>query len=170
MDCSTSDFSDFTVSKSLLKLMSIESVILSNHFILCHPLLLLPSVFPNIKERVSFQKASACAFWAPKPNNFSTRGVWGCLLLHVILQHITCIRMFQWVGSLHPVAKVIIGLLSCTVSHFSRVPMDYSLLGSSVHSISQAILEWVAISSGGFEGFSVALCHFSCRVFCCVHS
>ena len=39
----------FTVSKSLLKFMSIESVILSNCLILCHPLLLLPSIFPSIK-------------------------------------------------------------------------------------------------------------------------
>ena len=38
----------FTVSLSFLKLMSIESVILSNHLILCHPLL-LPSVFPSIR-------------------------------------------------------------------------------------------------------------------------
>ena len=33
----------------LLKLMSIESVIPSNHLILCHPLLLLPSIFPSIR-------------------------------------------------------------------------------------------------------------------------
>ena len=33
----------------LLKLMSIESVMPSNHLILCHPLLLLPSIFPNIR-------------------------------------------------------------------------------------------------------------------------
>ena len=39
----------FTISKSLLKLMSIESMMPSNHLILCHPLLLLPSVFPSIK-------------------------------------------------------------------------------------------------------------------------
>ena len=38
-----------TNSHSLLKLMSIESVMPSNHFILCHPLLLLPSVFPSIR-------------------------------------------------------------------------------------------------------------------------
>ena len=36
-------------SQSLLKLMSIESVIPSNHLILCHPLLLLPSIFPSIR-------------------------------------------------------------------------------------------------------------------------
>ena len=39
----------FTVFLSLLKLMSIESVMPSNHLILCHPLLLLPSIFPSIK-------------------------------------------------------------------------------------------------------------------------
>jgi len=35
--------------QSLLKLMSIQSVMISNHLILCHPLLLLPSIFPNIR-------------------------------------------------------------------------------------------------------------------------
>ena len=38
-----------TKSRSLLKLMSIESVMPSNHLILCHPLLLPPSIFPNIR-------------------------------------------------------------------------------------------------------------------------
>ena len=38
-----------TNSQSLLKLMSIQSVMLSNHIILCHLLLLLPSVFPSIR-------------------------------------------------------------------------------------------------------------------------
>ena len=37
------------ISRSLLKLMSIESVMRSNHLILCHPLLLLPSLFPSIR-------------------------------------------------------------------------------------------------------------------------
>ena len=38
-----------TNSQSLLKLISIESVMQSNHFTLCHPLLLLPSIFPSIR-------------------------------------------------------------------------------------------------------------------------
>ena len=38
-----------TNSQSLLKLMSIKSVMPSNHLILCHPLLFLPSVFPSIR-------------------------------------------------------------------------------------------------------------------------
>ena len=40
----------FTVSLSLLKLMSLESVMLSNHLILCQPLLLLSSIFPSIRN------------------------------------------------------------------------------------------------------------------------
>ena len=39
----------FIISWSLLKLMSIESVMPSNHLILCHSLLLLPSIFPSIR-------------------------------------------------------------------------------------------------------------------------
>ena len=42
-------FPSFTISRSLLKLISTESVMPSNHLILCHPLLLLPSVFPSIR-------------------------------------------------------------------------------------------------------------------------
>ena len=38
-----------TNSRSLLKLMSVESVVASNHLILCHPLLLLPSILPSIR-------------------------------------------------------------------------------------------------------------------------
>ena len=48
----------FTISPSLLKLMSIESVMLSNHLILCHPLLLLPSMFPTI--RVFSNESAVC--------------------------------------------------------------------------------------------------------------
>ena len=51
----------FTTSQSLLKLMSIESVMPSNHVILCHPLLLLPSVFPSI--RVFSNESALCIKW-----------------------------------------------------------------------------------------------------------
>ena len=49
MDCSTPGSLSFTVSWSLLRFMSIEPVMPSNHLILCRPLLLLPSVFPSIR-------------------------------------------------------------------------------------------------------------------------
>ena len=48
MDCRQASLS-ITNSQSLLKFMSIESVMPSNHLILCHPLLLPPSIFPSIK-------------------------------------------------------------------------------------------------------------------------
>ena len=48
MDCSTPGFPVITNSRSLLKLMSIESVMPSNHLILCHSFILLPSIFPSI--------------------------------------------------------------------------------------------------------------------------
>ena len=46
MDCSTPGSLSFTISQSLLQLMSTESVMPSNHLILCHPLLFLPQSFP----------------------------------------------------------------------------------------------------------------------------
>ena len=58
----------FTISQSLLKLMSIELVMPSNHFILCHPLLLLPSIFPSIRV---FSKESALRIRWPKYWSFS---------------------------------------------------------------------------------------------------
>ena len=57
-----------TNSQSLLKLMSIESGMPSNHLILCHPLLLLPSIFPSI--RVFTNESALCMRW-PKYWSFS---------------------------------------------------------------------------------------------------
>ena len=53
----------FTISQSLLKLMSIESVMPFNHLNLCHPLLLLPSIFTNIRD---FSNESALCIRWPK--------------------------------------------------------------------------------------------------------
>ena len=57
-----------TNSRSLPKLMSIESVMPSNHLILCRPLLLLPSIFPSI--RVLSNESVLCIRW-PKYWSFS---------------------------------------------------------------------------------------------------
>ena len=58
----------FTISRSLLKLTSIESVMPSNHLILCRPLLLLPSIFPSIRV---FSIESALHVTWPKDWSFS---------------------------------------------------------------------------------------------------
>ena len=58
----------FTIYWSLLKLMSIESMMPSNHLIICHPLLLLPSIFPSIRV---FSKESVLHIRWPKYWSFS---------------------------------------------------------------------------------------------------
>ena len=58
----------FAISRSFLKLMSIESMMPSNHLTLCCPLLCLPSVFPGI--RVFFNELALCIRW-PKYWSFS---------------------------------------------------------------------------------------------------
>ena len=58
----------FIISWNLLKLMSIESVMPSSHLVLCHPLLLLPSIFPRIRL---FSNESALHIMWPKFWSFS---------------------------------------------------------------------------------------------------
>ena len=66
MDCANQASPSFTVSRSLLKFISVESGMPSNHLILCCPLFLLLSVFPNMTV---FSKESAlCIRW---PNYWS---------------------------------------------------------------------------------------------------
>ena len=67
-----------TSSQSLLKLMSIESVMPSSHLILCHPLLLLPSIFPRMKVfsnesilRIRWQKYQSFSFSISPSNEYS---------------------------------------------------------------------------------------------------
>ena len=68
----------FTISQSLLKLMSIELVMPSNHLILCHPLLLLPSMFPSIRAfsnesalHIRWQKYWSFSFSISPSNEYS---------------------------------------------------------------------------------------------------
>ena len=68
MDCSTQASLSIANSQSLLKFMFIELVMLSNHLILYHPLLLLPSILPSI--RVFSNESALCNRW-PKYWSFS---------------------------------------------------------------------------------------------------
>ena len=61
MDCSMLGFPVLHHLLGLLKLLSIESVMPSNHLILCHPLPLLPSIFPSI--RVFSNESALCIGW-----------------------------------------------------------------------------------------------------------
>ena len=67
-----------TIPQSLLKLMSVELVMPSNHFILCCPLLLLPSIFPSIQVfsnesalRIRWPKYCGFNFCFSPPNKYS---------------------------------------------------------------------------------------------------
>ena len=68
MDCSTPGFPVLHHFPELVKLKSIESVMPSNHLILCHPRLLLPSIFPSIRV---FSNESAHRIRWPKYWSFS---------------------------------------------------------------------------------------------------
>ena len=68
MDCSTLRSLSLTISWNFLKRMFIELIMPSNHLILCHPLFLLPSIFPSI--RVFSNELALCIRW-PKYWSFS---------------------------------------------------------------------------------------------------
>ena len=68
MDFNKNLLNGYTNSRSLLKLMSIESVMPSNHLIICHPPLLPPSIFPSIRV---FSNESAFLIRWPKYWSFS---------------------------------------------------------------------------------------------------
>ena len=68
MDCSMLGFPVHHSSQSLIKLMSIQLVIPPNYLILCHPLLLQPSIFPSIR---GFSNESVLHIRWPKYWNFS---------------------------------------------------------------------------------------------------
>ena len=119
MNVACQAFLSFTISWSLLRLMSIESVMPSNHLILCCLLLLLPSVFPSFRV-FSSEFALCIRYWSfsISPSNeysgFSFRIDWFDLLsvqgtLKSLLQHhsfkvsILCLAffMFQLSTSIH---------------------------------------------------------------------
>ena len=78
----------FTISWSLLKLMSIESVMPFNHLILCCPLLLLPSIFPSIRvfsnelaSHIRWPKDWPFSFSISHSNEYSGLGLSGLISL-----------------------------------------------------------------------------------------
>ena len=98
----------FANSQSLLKLMSIESVIPSNHLVLCHPLL-LSSVFPSI--RVFSNESVLCIRW-PKCQSFSFN-----VVLPVNSQHWFPLG---WTGLISLQSKGLLGVFSKTNLCFQK--------------------------------------------------
>ena len=130
-----------TISQSLLKFMSIKLMILSNHPILCCPLLLLPSIFSA--------SGSFLMSWILAAAAATAKSLQSCLTLCDPIDggplSLGFSRQEHWSGLPFPSPMHESGKRkSCpTLSD----PMDYSLPGSSVHGIFQArVLEWVAIA------------------------
>ena len=115
----------FTISQGLLKLMSTESVMPSNHAVFCHPLLLLPSIFPSIRAfLMSWLFASgrskylSFSFSISPPNEYSGlisfRTDWFDLLafqgfLESLLQHHSSKASVLWCSAFFTVQAHVVG-------------------------------------------------------------
>ena len=168
-----------TNSQSFLKFMPIELVMPSSHLILCHPLLLLPSISPNI--RVFSNKSVLCSRWSKywsfsfciSPSReysvlTSFRIDWFDLLsVSSLLQHHSSKTSILWRSAFfivqlsHPYMTTgkTIALTVCVCVLVAQScptvcnPVDCSPPGSSFHGILQVrVLEWVASSfSNSFD-------------------
>ena len=118
---------------SSLKLMSIESVMPFSQFILCHPLLLLPSIFPSIRVfsnesslRIRWLKYWSFSFSISPSNEYSGlisfridasrfffyRVFYSMLLMNLILKRFTTLVELNWFPTKFPVT-----LHACMLSH-----------------------------------------------------
>ena len=95
----------FIISQSLLKLMSIESVMPFNHLVVCHPFLLLPSIFPRIK--VFSSESAVCIRW-PKSSLIHTNSTHK--VINVLKCFVLCFHNF-----IHPHTN------TCTYIHISSL-------------------------------------------------
>ena len=86
-----------TNSQSLLKLMSIESVIPSNHLMLCHPFLLLHSIFPSIKV---FSNESVLRITWPKYWSFSSKISYSNEYSELVFFRMDCLDLPEVQGTL----------------------------------------------------------------------
>ena len=158
---------------SLLKLMSIESVMPSSHLILCHPLLLLSSIFLSIRVfsnesvlHIRWPKYWSFSFSISPSNEYSgliSLGQTGFISLNSRdSQESSPTPQFKGINS--SVLSLLYGPTLTSVHDYWKIsdrsesevtqscptlrdPMDCSLPGSSVHGIFQAIvLKWIAIS------------------------
>ena len=107
----------FTASRSLLKLLFIELMMPSNHPILYHPLLHLPSIFPSTK--VFSSELVLCIRW-PKFWSFSIK---------IQIPHLTCTRDHAGSEPSHPpTASQVLSFLQCLWLFFKVLNMAYCSL------------------------------------------
>ena len=144
-------FSGLQTSQSLLKLISIESVMPSNHLILCPPLLFLRSIFPSIRVfssevvlHIRWPKYWSFSFSICPPSEYSGLISFRIDWFNLLAVQGTLKSLLQHHSSYAAAAAATKSLQSCPTL---CDPIDGSPPGSPVPGILQArTLEWVAIS------------------------
>ena len=132
----------FTISRSLLKLMSIDSVMPSNHLILCCPLLLLSLVFPSIK---AFSNELALHVRWPKYWSFSFSISPSNRYLRLISFRIGWFHLLAVQGTLksllqHHSSKA--SILQCSVFFMVQLSHPYMTTGKTIH-----LTRWTFVGS-----------------------
>ena len=125
-------FPSSTSSWSLLKLMSVELVIPSNHLILCHPFLLLRSIFPIIRV---FSKESALPIRWPKYWSFSSsisssNEYSG--LISFRMDWFDLLAVQGWLKNLHQHHSSKASILWCSAIFMVQLPQSYMTTGKII--------------------------------------
>ena len=129
-----------TNSQILLKVMSIELVMPSNHLILCHPLLLLPSIFPSI--RVFSIESALCIRWL-KYWSFSFRISPSNEYSRLISFRMDCLELLAVLGTLkillqHHSSKA--SILWCSAFFIVQLSCPYMTTGKTI-----ALTRWTFV-------------------------
>ena len=137
-----------TISWSLLKLMSIESVMPSNHLILCRPLFLLPSIFPSIRV---FSNNMALHIRWPKHWNFSVSTSLSneySVLISFRMDWFDLLAVQRTLKSLlwHHVSKACI--LWCSAFFMAQLSWGVPKLGAQKTAVPEQILQAAGWSNG----------------------
>ena len=155
MNCSTPGSPSFTISWSLLKLMSNESVMPSNHLILCHPLLLLPSIFPS--TRVSSNESALHIRW---PKNTSCKPLLKCHLIRKTSPDHHLMKSHLQLSLHHPFSLT----LRSFTSYSWSLPSSFHIYISGGFSVYCLILQICSLTK--FRGARNLISH----IYCCVPS
>ena len=152
----------FTISQSLLKLMSIESVMPSSHLILCCPLLFLPSIFPSIRV---FSSESALRIRWPKHWNFNFSFSPSTEYSGLISFRIDLFDLLAFQGTLrsllqHHILKA--SILQCTAFFMVHVSHPYMTTGKTI----ALTVRTLALTASYFLCPSVIISTFLCLESC----
>ena len=141
VDCSTPGFLSITNSRSLLKLMFIEVVMSSNHLILCHPLLFLPSMFPSIRI---FSKESVLRIRWPKYWSFSLGISPSNEYSGLILFRMDCFDLLAVQGTLKSLLQYHhskASILWCSAFFMAQLSHPHATTGKTI-----ALTRWISVA------------------------